>query len=450
MAEKCKVAPGPKSYIPLYTLFQYRRDRLDFFLRLMKEYGDIVCLTVGGKNIFLVTYPPYVKRILETNASNYKPSSSYEELEELIGKGLVTTDGEIWKRHRRIAQPAFRKSNLFSFIPSSVESIRETLNGWGYSPDRCNVVDINREMRCLMMNITRKSLFGSDMPLDIASFNYAFDTAHTYIMHRIESKFPLVRSMLFERSFRRCKLTLESAISGIIAECKGRNSASNNLISSLAGTVDSETEQYLTDAELLDEALTIFLASYETTASSLTWLFYLLSQNPAAREKVEWEVAENLRGNLPTPDSVFRLPYVLMVIKESLRLFPPVWAFSRQAIEDDELGPYHIPKGSKIAISPYCMHRRTDYWDSPESFCPERFGSEHYGARRAGAFCPFGAGPRQCLGQNFAMIIMQLVLMMVVQKYRLDPVKGYKLRMKAGIFIKPLGGMPMTIERIAS
>lgn len=429
-AESIKQAPHARGDLLLGSLRDYRRDKVGLLLTTMNEHGDVAELRIGRRRILLISDPDLVCEVLIAKAAAFRTGASYRELEKLIGQGLVTTTGETWQKHRTALQPLFRTPALSLLASLTAERTRkfvETLLA-----HQGQVVDMHAEMRALMMSITAAALFGDDQWSSTAatSFNKAFDAAHQYVMSRLES-FVALDSPFSARRFRRHKAFLDDCMNEVIGRC--RTSRPNVLLSAMMDLRSGDASVF-TATDLRDELLTLFLASFDTTSTALSWIFFLLSQHVGASEKLANEQA----------DEQF---YCGLVVSESLRLYPPVWAFSREAISDTKVGEYGVRAGTKIAISPFCIHRNPRLWPEPEEFRPERFDRGETAPRlKAGAYLPFGLGARQCLGRNFAQIVMTAIVKSVVKTCRLSPAPGYRPAFKAGVFLKPLNGMPMTVR----
>jgi cytochrome P450 len=426
-AESIKQARGPRGDILLGSLRAYRRDKVGLLLSAMREYGDVAQLRIGLRRILLISDPDLVCRVLVSDAGSFRTAASYRELEKLIGQGLVTTTGETWQKHRAALQPLFRTSALSMLASLTSEGTGKYVDAWLARPGE--LVDIHTEMRTLVMSITAASLFGDDrwFSTTATAFNEAFDAAHQYVMSRLES-FVALDSPWSARRFQRQKSFLDACMNEVIVRCG--NSRPNVLLSAMMDLRTGESSVF-TAQDLRDELLTLFLASFDTTSTALSWIFFLLSQHASVSEKL----ANEHTG-----------VYGEMVVSESLRLYPPVWAFSREAISDTMIGEYPVRAGTKIAISPFCIHRNPRLWRQPEEFQPERFDRTNAASRQPlGAYLPFGLGARQCLGRNFAQIVMTAIVKAVITRCHLTLAPGYRPSFKAGVFLKPLNGMPMTV-----
>jgi cytochrome P450 len=428
-AEFIRQARGPRGDPLLGNLRDYRRDKVGLLLAAMSEYGDVAQLRIGLQRILLVSDPGLVCEVLISNAGSFRTAASYRELEKLIGQGLVTTTGETWQKHRAALQPLFRTQALSILSSLTAERAGRCVESW--LAQRRDFVDLHTEMRALMMSITATALFGDEQWSDAeaSSFNKAFDAAHQYVMSRLES-FVALDTPWAARRFSRHKAFLDACMNEVIQH--SATSRPNALLSAMMDLRDGEARVF-NASDLRDEVLTLFLASFETTATALSWAFFLLAQNVTASEQLV---------NEPTGEN----SYCGMVVNESLRLYPPVWAFSREAIRDTMIGEYPVRAGTKIAISPFCIHRNPRVWLGPEEFRPERFDRQHDKSKiPPGAYLPFGLGARQCLGRNFAQIVMTAIVKSVVTKCRLALAPDYRPAFKAGVFLKPLNGMPMTV-----
>jgi len=428
--------------------------RFDVMATLAK--GPVCYARLLGKRIYFVNDAEYVKRILLDNLANYPKSVTYRNnLRPFLGDGLLISEGDFWKRQRRLAQPAFHLRRLKALAAAMAEAAAQMCAGWQHG----KVIDVMAAMNAVTMEIVAKTLFGADISRDIGEVAEA--------MAVLQEETGRVRPAAFfdlpefitrprGRGFTGAVVTLDRIVNRIVAarraEARIEPSLRDDLLSMLLEARDEESGESMTDRQLRDELVTLFLAGHETTAISLTWTFHLLAQHPAAEAKLHDEVDEALGTGFtaraaPAFEDLERLPYARMVAEEALRLYPPAYVFSRRAAADDQLGPFHMPAGVHIVISPYALHRRPDYWPEPDAFRPERFAPDAPAERPKHAYLPFGGGPRICIGNSFAMMEHAIVLAAAVRRWRLEAIPGREVRTEPRITLRPRGGLPMRVMR---
>jgi cytochrome P450 len=445
-------APGIKQRfrLPYGELPRARRDPLGFYCEMQRRYGDVFRWDVGSFAVHLFSHPDHVKHVLHDNHKNYPRSMFYNLVRLVTGEGLVVSEGEFWRRQRRLAQPAFHRQRIAVAAKLMTKETARMLDRWQQYADSGQPVDISQEMMRLTLCIVSQALFSHDISGDTDDVGRSVTEAMEYINYRINHILapplfvPTPRNLRFKRAVRRS----DRLIYETIEERRGKEREYDDLLSMLMSAVDEETGERMSDQQLRDELATFLGAGHETTAVALAWTWYLLSRHPQAAERLREEVAEVLGDRTPTFDDVPQLHYTRMVLEESMRLYPPVWAVSRGVTEEDVVGGYRIPAKSLVLLSSYVTHRHPDFWSNPEGFDPERFlpaRSEH---RPRFAYFPFLGGPRVCIGMEFAMVEAQLVLAMTMQRYRLHLVPG-QLCIPDPIFtLRPKGGVVMTIEQV--
>jgi cytochrome P450 len=425
-----------------------RRDPIGVFMRAARQYGDVSYFKIGPRRGFLVTNPDDVRHVLQDNARNYHKSPLYEKLRMFLGNGLLTSEDDFWLRQRRIAQPAFHRQRMAAIAGLMAQLARDAAARWQPLAAAGQPVDVDEEMMRLTRTVVVRALLGADL----GPFTSAIDDAWTIINQRVgESFWSLGLDTLPTPRYRRFKAAravLRGAVDHVIAE-RRRNPARDDgtdLLSMLMSARDEETGESMSDDQLRVEVTTFLLAGQETTSLALTWTWYLLSQHRAARDRLEVEIDTVLEGRPPEYSDLANLPYLRMVVDESMRLYPPAWGFSRQALADDTLGGFRLPRGWLAFVIPYVLHRLPAYWRDPDAFDPERFLPERSADRPKFAFIPFGAGPRRCIGDQFALIETQLSVATFAQQYRLHLQPGHRVDPWPLITLRPRFGMPMTIE----
>jgi enediyne biosynthesis protein E7 len=434
-----RVPPGPEAHLSVQDV---QRDPLRFLMELTGTYGDVVRYHADAWTVVLLNRPAHIKRVLQDNHPNYvkRGTPDIMMLKPMLGEGLLTSDGEVWYRQRRMTQPSFHRERIEAFGTLMTDLTRLMLNGWRQTYlTTGEAFEATEEMTRLTTRIVARSLFGVDLQSAVGSFGGAVQAMNEY-MGNFD---PMDRSRYLR--FLAAHRSIEAVVDQII-DRKHEHDEGGDFLSMLLQARDADTGEGLSDRELRDQVMTLLMAGHETTAKALTWTFYLLDRNPEVRERLETEVAAALDGRVPTVGDLPRLPYTWMVLQEAMRLYPPVWIISRTAIEDDEVGGYRISKGSLVLVSPYAMHRHPDHWPEPEAFRPERFAPEAAAAREPFSHFPFSGGPRQCIGKSFATVEMQLVLASVVQAFRLKVVPGHPVEPEALVTLRPRHGVQVTIH----
>jgi cytochrome P450 len=413
------------------------RDPFKFLMDLVAREGAVARYRAGTEPAFLVTDPDLIKRVLADNAGNYSKATQINgTFKRAVADGLLTSEGPTWRRQRRLMQPAFHRDRLAALSAQMTGATVDMLERWSGTAARGEVVNVSEEMSALTLRITVKALFGTDVIEQAAN-----------VGHRIAAGLSALVSPE-QPAFIDGKRAVEELLTGIIAERQQEPRDPPDLLQMLMDARDAETGEALTRDEILDQMMTLLLAGYETTANSLAWSWYLLSQNPGSAARLRAELAAVLGGRVPTVADLPLLPYNRMVLEEAMRLYPPAWILGRRALADDDLGGHAIPAGSVVAISPYLMHRQPDHWDDPEAFDPERFTKERSAGRKPFAYFPFGGGPRLCIGHNFAMLEAQLIVATVAQRFELHLVPGHRVEPERLFVLRPRGGLPMLLEEI--
>lgn len=403
-------------------------DTLQKHLKLYREYGDITFLQLGPLPAFVLANPEHVHHVLVKNQKNYDKGMGYDGLRLLLGQGLVTSEGELWRTQRRLMQPKFTPKATVQFNDLMVEIIEQMLERWQPVANENGTLQIDQEMIRLTMSIISKAVFGLDLDEELQEVGQALRNAFSFIPDRSLNpvSIPLSVPLPKHRQFKDDMAVINQFLDERIAIAR-ESGEQDTLLGLLLAAQDEETGLQMDEQQLRDEVITIFFAGFETTARSLTWGWYLLAQHAEVMEKLTAESDEKLQGRSPTIADLYNLTYTRMVVDETLRIYPPTALLARQNIEDDEIGGYHIPAGSLITLVPYLIHRHPSVWDDPERFDPERFTAEAMEARPKYAYIPFASGPRVCLGNNFALLEMTLTFAMVVARYRLTAVSNEKI-----------------------
>lgn len=423
-----------------------QKDPLNFYLNMHRRYGDLVRMRSGPWSWVAIRHPDHLKHVLQDNNTNYHKGIFYEELRLLVGNGLITSDGDFWLRQRRLAQPAFHRHKIASFADTMVNYTGDMLDRWQAHPAD-QPLDIHHEMMALTLRIVGQALFGSDVSSQASEIGDAVTYALDFINDRGTRilNAPMAAPLPAHQKFKQATNRLDTVIQRLIDTRRRTGDLGDDLLTMLLHARDEDTQAQMTDQQLRDEAMTIFLAGHETTANLLTWAFYLLSVHPTVRQKLEAEIADVLGGRPPTFADLPNLRYTRMVIDETLRLYPTAWLISRTATHDDAIGGYRIPANTPISMSIFITHRDPRWWPNPEGFDPERFAPETDDSRPRFAYLPFGGGPRLCIGNNFAIIEAQIVMAMLTQRFQLNAVPGYLPVPEPAVTLRPRYGMPMQL-----
>ena len=439
-------APTYSASGPLATLVRFRRDPL---MSGFRELGDIVHFRLFTRDLVLVAHPNDVRWVLQEHTGNYnKQTRGFEVLREVLREGLLTSEGDHWLRQRRIAQPAFHHTRIAAFGNAMTVAAGDAVDRW-----RCAsapaVVDVTAEMMRLTLRIVGEALLSTDVSHEADRVGQALNitlgraNAAIYRIVPLPAWWPTPAS----RRLRAAMRTLDDVILEIIAKRRTGDSDPDDLLSMLMQAQDEETGEGMSDAQLRDEVMTVFLAGQETTAIALGWTWYLLSQHEAVRQRLHTEIDTVLSGRTPTVADLPQLGYVERVVKESMRLYPPAWVISRCAIEDDIVAGCRIPAGSIVLLSPYVTHRHPRFWANPEDFDPDRFETSRQGDRPPFAYFPFGGGPRQCIGNSFAMMELVLVVTTIAQRCELDLPPGEPVDTGPSITLRAARPIRMRVSR---
>jgi cytochrome P450 len=385
--------------------------------------------------------------MIQENHRNYTKGENFQEIKLVIGEGLAITEGDVWRRQRRLMQPAFHRQRITALVSAMSTSIVEMLERWS-TLEGGTSIDVSQEMMHLSQKMFLNALWSDSVSSETTEeLLQAWDTLYLFLSNRLWAliKLPVGVPTPENRRVQQALHTLDTIAYRIIRERQQGLNERDDLLSMLLFARD-ESGQGMSDKELRDQIMTMFSAGFETTAVVLGWIWYSLSKHPIVERKLQAEIAAVLGGRTPTFEDLMQLKYTRMVIEEALRLYPGAWVFSRNSVADDEIGGYHIPANSMILLSPYVMHRLPAFWDNPEGFDPERFAPDNSAERPRFAYFPFGSGPRQCIGETLAMTEMQLVVAMVAQQYRLNLVPGHPVEKKPMLTLQARRGILMTLE----
>ncbi|HLN26451.1 MAG TPA: cytochrome P450 [Gemmataceae bacterium] len=431
--------PGPKGHFVSGNLPEFRENRLGFLTRCAREYGDFVSIRLGPRRVILVSDPEAIEYILATGSRHFSKHFALRMTPLILGKGLLTSEGDLWLRQRRLSQPAFNRNRIAAYAGTMVDYTEQMLAGWKDGETR----DILREMGQLTLRITAKTLFDADAAGEALEVGRALRVAQSNFMARFDSVIPMPLGVPTPGNLRlrRAVRRLDNIIYRFIAERRATKVEKGDLLSLLLHARDEGDHTQMTDHQLRDEVMTLFLAGHETTALALSWTWALLAQNPQVQEKMLDEVQKVLDGRPATAADVPRLHYTEHVVTESLRLYPPAFIIGREAIADCEVGGYSIRPGMTLLMSQWVVHHDPRFFDNPDEFQPERWEQDRAKEIPKYAYFPFGGGPRRCIGEGFAMMEAVLIIATLAQKFRFTlqphhpvvPAPNFTLRPRYGI-----------------
>lgn len=444
-----KTPPGPRGHFLLGVAPQMQKDAPKFLLELNQQYGDIVRMRFAFWNVYVLYHPDDIRYVHQTNHRNYnnKDFFIYHMLRPLFGNGIITNDGQSWLHQRRLIQPAFHRKRIAALGEKMNEGTFAMLERWQEYERRGETFDVAEQMYNLTLCNVGKTLFGIDFTSGADDFQHTFLQLNRLWAQYFYSPFPPInvptpRNLRLKAAIRQ----LSNVVDGIIDEHRRHNEDTGDLLSMLLMARDEETGQGMNEQQVHDEAVTMLNAGHETTATALTWTLYLIATHPEVERRFHEELDTVIGGAVPTFEHVAKLTYTQMILEESMRLYPPVWLFGRKATADDEIRGYPIPANSVIFMSPYCMHHNPTYWENPEVFDPERFSPERVASRLPYSYFPFSGGPRQCIGNVFAMMEAKQVLAAIGHRYRLRVQPDHPIEYEATLNIRPRHGIMVNLE----
>jgi cytochrome P450 len=451
--ERTSVAPGPKGLPVVGSALDLLRDILGTSLRGMLEYGDVVRYVAGPPGpmrviAYGIAHPDDVQHVLAAGTASYsKQDASYNELRALVGNGLLTSEGDVWKRQKRLVQPLFTHRRVASYAGMMAEEGTDLIERWKQLRDEDGTVDLHSEMTRYSLRVVCRALFGTDVEeiIPVLKDNVPYLSRRAFNRSITPIQIPATWPTPGNRHADRATAEIYGIVDKLIAERRAAPTGEDDLLSLLLQAQDPEGGNPLTDEEVRDQALIFLLAGHETTATALTFTLHLLGLHPDIQAKVQAEADEVLGDRMPTVEDSRALAYTTMAIKEAMRLYPSAYAIPRLVEKDDVIGGYHIPAGSVAVIGPYVTHRHPKFWEDPERYDPERFTPEREKARHRYAYFPFGGGPRACIGQYFSMLEAVIVTAMLVRAFEFTSPEG-PVRLFTGITLRPKDPMPCKID----
>ncbi|WP_240501893.1 cytochrome P450 [Bacillus sp. MUM 13] len=437
---------GPKGRLFTGNLRDFQEDPLGFLSSLPKEYGEAAKFRFGPfQNIYLVTNPELIKQVLVTKQKSFVKSRDFKALKPVLGEGLLTSEKDFHMRQRRLIQPAFKKSHISSYGQDMIDITRDYLSSWEDGQKR----NITQDMMGITLGIITKTMFSMTFKEGYAAIGKPLESAMRSAIKRMRAiiKLPLWIPVKKNREYRRAINKLDTVLYDIISRRREQTERHDDMLDILMDAKDAKDGMGMSDEQVRDELMTIFLAGHETTANALSWALYLLSQHPETEQKLFQEIDSVIGDRPPAPDDFMKLSYTQNIIWEAMRLFPPSYVTGREAEEDVEIGGYRFKKGDTILVSQYVMHRHPKYFEQADSFIPERFENNYLKTLPPYAYFPFGGGARVCIGNHFAVMEAVLVLACIAQRYRLRLAPGHhEVRPYPSITMRPRRGLQMIAE----
>ena len=445
-AQPRRIPPGPPRSATPGLLRELASDRLGLMNLAAARYGDAARVAVGPKTLYIFNHPDYAKHVLADNAANYHKGIGLVQAKRAIGDGLLTSDGPLWRKQRKMIQPVFQAKRIAQqaeVIAAEAGQLVERLQRHaGAGP-----LDITQEMTGLTLGVLGQALLDADLSA-YAGVGHSFEAVQDQAMFEMVTlgMVPMWVPLPKQLRFRKARENLERVVDGLVADRLARGSGGDDVMSRLIESTQQESDPQVGKQRMRDELVTLLLAGHETTASTLSWTFFLLDKHPKIWQRLHDEAVEVLGDRPPEYEDLHRLTYTSMVIEEVMRLYPPVWILTRQAQADDEIGGYRVPAGADVLVCPYILHRHPAFWLNAEKFDPDRFAPSGQPARHRYAYLPFGAGPRVCVGSNLGMMEAVFVLAMVARELRLSSIPGRTAVPEPMLSLRVRGGLPMTVH----
>jgi cytochrome P450 len=442
---EAKLPPGPKGNVLFTSRKELRDDILGLIERHRLAFDDVSRLRIGPYYYINVYRPEFIEQVFG-DSNLYSKGRENANLKYLLGNGLLTNEGEFWMKQRRLIQPIFHKRRLANFVTQIVGMTDQLMDDWEARGDQ--LMDLHAEMTQITLSVVSRTLLSTDASGGFAEISDALG----YLMKGLSQettkliKLPKWIPTPFNLKMNKNRALLDKLIYDIIAERRRTGTKEDDLLTMLMEVEDADTAERMTDKQLRDEVITIFLAGHETTANAMSFAMYLMAKNPEAARRIGAEAREALSGGELTFEAVNKLEYTTRAVKEIMRLYPPAWIIGREATKDDVMGEYLIRKGDTLMLFPYLTHRDERYWENPLSFDPDRFLPERMKDKPRYAYFPFGGGARLCIGNNFAMMEMQIILALICSRFDFVVPDDFKLELEALVTLRPKGGMPLHVR----
>jgi len=442
---KLPLPPGPKGHPILGVMREFNNDSLGFITRCRK-FGDVVRSRFLYVHAYFLYNADDIEALLTTKAKSFRKAGSLRSpfFARLVGNGLVTSEGDFWRRQRRLAQPAFHRQRISTYGEVMVDYAQRAIDKWRPGEE----IDISKDMTRLTLEIVVKTLFNADVSNDADHVGAMLSEVVKPFASQATLKWILDNRLPTpgHRRYFKAVSEIDRIVFRIISDRRASKSDEGDLLSMLLQAQDDDGSQ-MNDAQLRDEVMTLFLAGHETTALALSWSWYLLATHPEAEAKFHAEIDEVLQGRVPTVDDLRKLTYTEMIAKEAMRLYPPAYAVGREALEDTEIGGFRVPKGSQVFAFQWVTQRDERYFERPDKFEPERWTPERSERLPKYAYFPFGGGPRQCIGNYFAMMEVVLLLATIGQRFRFSLAPNHKVEVLPVLSLRPKNGIRAVVEK---
>ena len=440
-------APGPSLMETPGWMLRLGENTFQSFVELARDYGPVARIRFTPRRaLYLCSSPQAAHYVLQTNHKNYRKAFTYGFLEPVVGKGLLTSHGELWMKQRRLVAPIFHRQRIADYGATMAETTEELLDEWR-ALGTGTVVDVSSAMSQVTLSIAGKLLFNRDIGRDARWIGDALVLLFRDVNQRIVRPLSIPRGVPtpHNRRVQQAIERLEELVYGLIEERRGQEESFQDLLSMFMQARDDESGETMSDQQVRDELMTFIIAGHDTTSNLLTWAFYLLSKHPEARRRLQKEVDQVVSGTVPTLEETKELTFLEQVIDETFRLYPPAWTVEREPIEDDQICGFHVPAGSVVSIGPYFVHHNPEIWPNPEGFDPHRFGPDKERPHRYAHF-PFGGGPRKCVGADFAILEAKLLLAAITKSFELDLLTGHPVEEEGTVTLYPAHGMQMMLS----
>jgi len=449
LSETLAESRGSESRLSMSDVPEMMRDPLGALLHKWQRFGDLSRLRFGPQVVaHLAVHPDDAQHVLVDNNRNYVRDPLFEDFGRILGAGVLTSDGEVWLRQRRMMQPVFHHKKIAGMAGAMVQECRKLIASLLAAAESGRAIDVADEIARMGLRVATKSLFSAETPADEARLTPAIKTMFAYIGARNRSivKIPEAIPTAENRRFREAMELLDATVYGALERRRRTKESFDDVLALLLEARDEETGEGMTDQQIRNEVLALLLGSADTSSVSLTWTWAQISKLPDVMRELQAEVDEVLGGREPSIDDLPKLRFTWAVLQESMRLMPPGWLLTRKAVGEDSLSGRRIPAGSLVYISPYLTHRHPSFWENPEAFDPSRFSAEQDSRRHPCAYMPFGAGPRKCLGTPFALMEMKMTLAMMAQAVELHFAPGFELQRDTPFWLVPKNGCWMTVH----
>jgi cytochrome P450 len=441
-----QIPPGPKGTLIQGVMPDFNRDMLAFITNCQRQYGDVVKMRFLYLTVYFLYHPDDIETMLSSNAKNFIKSRSLRSpfFQRLVGKGLLTSEGEFWRRQRRLAQPAFHRQRISAYGDIMVDYTDRMIANWKHGEH----LDIHRAMMRLTLEIVVKSLFNADVSSDADRVGQVLSEMVKPFASQATLKWILDNRLPTSghRQFYSFAREIDDIVFRIIAERRNNAVDYGDLLSMLLQAHDEDDGSQMDDRQLRDEVMTIFLAGHETTALTLSWTWYLLTQHPDVERKFYEEIDTVLQGKVPSVEDMPRLKYIDMIAKESMRLYPPAFGVGRQSIRACEIGGFHVPARSQVFAFQWATQRDPRFFEEPDRFIPERWTEEFSQSLPKYAYFPFGGGPRACIGNYFAMMEIVLLLARIGQRFRFSLADDAKVELYPAMSLRPKHGVKVVVQ----